>query len=443
MATVAFEVNFQLDDQGRSSPLPEGEQIVFLKADPLDNDTRTVQQNSNKCTINAKSVTKNCTKSVTDSDKKLTSNEKPSWKELKSIEKRRRAILKRSGEPFFQTLLSHDGTVCHALQRDPLMYITMSCYVGVRFAAYFGLPEVISDIANAGNIGIVGGFLSFFLVIFVWESMRRFDVLYRISMSCEGRIFDAAALAKSTLPKANALRLIRYMNAVHIAGYVGLSSTYTFENFFEPENRMNRQVLTPKECERIRNIDMNIGGSAYRELVTWCIAEITTAQKEGLIDGRLAFQYRELILRLRGSIGALYDYDDQPMLFSLVHLICVLSACYLPLFAISAGFEAGTGEEAYWVTDLVAGLIVALQVIFVTGLRVLAREMSDPYGDDVSDLSVMHYMNFTWTMSRRMLEAELPEPVDSIMEEQLCRESQSIGDAWEVSREIISVQHEA
>jgi hypothetical protein len=379
--------------------------------------------------------------SVTDSVKKLTSKEKHSWEELKSIEKRRRAVLKRSELPFLKILFSHDGTICDALATDPHVYVCMGIYIGFRLAAYNGLPAFVSDVSGPGNIGVIGGFLSFFLVLVVVASNKRFDVLYQTSMSCEGRIFDAAALAKSTLPKANALRLIRYMNAVHIAGYVGLSTTYTFENFFEPENQMNR-VLTPTECERIRKIDMNKGGSAYRELVTWCIAEITTAQKEGLIDGRLAYQYRELILRLRGSLGALYDHDDQRVSFYNVHLLALLSAIYLPLFAITAALDAGMGEDAYWVTDLVTGLVVLLQVMFVTGLRVLADLMSDPYGDDLNDLSVMHYINFTWTMSRRMLETELPEPVDCIMEEQLCRESQSIGDAWEVSKDVSSV-HEA
>ena len=49
---------------------------------------------------------------------------------------------------------------------------------------------------------------------YVNTSYKRFDTLYQTSMGCEGRIFDAAALAKANLPRANALRLIRYMNAV-------------------------------------------------------------------------------------------------------------------------------------------------------------------------------------------------------------------------------------
>lgn len=219
--------------------------------------------------------------------------------------------------------------------------------------------------------------MSFFLVLFVVATNKRFDTLYNTSMGCEGRIFDAAALAKTTLPRERAMRLIRYMNAVHISGYVGLSDAYSFENFFTEMNRTNR-LLTEKEVERIKKVDMDVGGSAYRELVVWCCAEISNAQKLDLIDGRLASQYRDLILRLRGALGALYDYDDQPVSFFYVHFVCLLSVMYLPLFAVTAGLEAGTGSETYWLNDIIQGLIVFLQTVFVIGLRLLAIKMSDP-----------------------------------------------------------------
>lgn len=180
---------------------------------------------------------------------------------------------------------------------------------------------------------------------------------------------------------------------------------------------------------------MNAGGSAYRELTTWCTAEVTTAVKEGLIDNRLATQFRELILKLRGKLGALYDYDDQPISFYYVHFICLLSAIYLPLFSLQVALDAGTGDAVYWLQDVLSGLTVLLQGVLFIGLRVLASKLSDPYGDDVEDLSVMHYVNFTWRMSMRMLEAELPEPLDPEEEEELCKQQTgidgySIGEAW-------------
>jgi hypothetical protein len=45
--------------------------------------------------------------------------------------------------------------------------------------------------------------------------------------------------------------------------------------------------------------------------------------------------------------------------------------------------------------DVLNGLIVLLQCIFVVGLRSLGTKMIDPYGDDLEDLSVILYVEST------------------------------------------------
>jgi hypothetical protein len=216
----------------------------------------------------------------------------------------------------------------------------------------------------------------------------------------------------------------------HIAGYVGLSRVYTYSNFFLPINKLHR-LLTPEEVERIEAIDMNNAESAYREIIEWCLMEIETAAQQKLIDGFTAAKYRELILQEQESFAQLFDDDDQPISFAYYHFICFLSAVYLPLFAIKSGLDAGIGDAAYWLTDIVSGLIVLLQAIFVVGLRVLAENMSDPFGSDVDNLSVLHYINFTWMASHRIMLSQKPAAVDLNTEEKLCLEQVSIGKPWD------------
>ena len=216
----------------------------------------------------------------------------------------------------------------------------------------------------------------------------------------------------------------------HVAGYVGLSNTYSVRNFFSKLNRTNK-FLTKQEVKRMEEIDMDMGGSCYRELVSWCMMEVEFARKTKIIDGRIATQLREQLLVFRGGIGALYDFNDQPISFFYVHFLSFLSALYLPLFAVSASYSAGTGKDIYWTSDLLSGTIVMLQIIFVIGLRLLGLKMADPYGDDLEDLSVMHYINFTWCMSNRILMASIPAELDREVEERLVRRRLPIGDAWE------------
>ena len=113
-----------------------------------------------------------------------------------------------------------------------LMYL-----VFMRVSAHSYMPAYISSLEDI-NIEIIGGFLSFFLIFFVNDSNNRFKKLYLTSMSCEGRIFDAAALARTTLPCERASHLIRYMNAAHISGFMGLSSTYVLNIFLSKSTKL-------------------------------------------------------------------------------------------------------------------------------------------------------------------------------------------------------------
>jgi hypothetical protein len=110
-----------------------------------------------------------------------------------------------------------------------------------------------------------------------------------------------------------------------------------------------------------------------------------------------------------------------------IHFLILLSL----LFSVSTAFESGMRSSAYWTVDLVGGPVVFVQSIFVIGLRLLGQKMLDPYGEDIEDLSVMHYINFTWQMSNRTLAAQTPESLSAEQEEMICQKSQSIGAAWE------------
>lgn len=85
-------------------------------------------------------------------------------------------------------------------------------------------------------------------------------------------------------------------------------------------------------------------------------------------------------------------------------------------------------------TDVVNGLIVFLQAVYVIGLRLMADRLAEPYGSDLEDLSVIYYINFAWTMSRRILEAEMPGEPSLEEEEGLIQQAeQSIGFPWETN----------
>jgi predicted membrane chloride channel (bestrophin family) len=295
------------------------------------------------------------------------------------------------------------------------------------------VPGFMRDLGDT-DLDVIGGFLSFFLVIFVNQSNLRFNEMYKLSMSCTGKIYDVAQSVAVSLPHANALRLVRYLNAAHTAGYVGLSQTYSKEEFFDYLNR-SHCFLSRQDLSRIGEMEMDYGPDAYHEILQWCMMDINAARDAQFIEPRDASALKEKIIQFRGSMGSLYDYCDQPIHFFYIHFLVLLSTCYLPLFAIDSAYNAGSGEDIHIAADILNGMIVVLQSIFVIGLRLLGQKMVDPYGDDLEDLSVLHYIRETWQKSNRILAAQRPEAVDPAVEERLEKQKVSIGYAWESKKE--------
>jgi hypothetical protein len=228
-----------------------------------------------------------------------------SAKDLQILEVRRREILGRVGQPFWRILRYWEGTCLRVLSRDYLVWGCMLLYGVVRVQAHLNtLPGYIQALGSS-NVDVIGGFLSFFLVLFCNQSNQRFYEQYKCSMNCLGRLNDLSGFAVTGLPLPNALRIVRYMNAAHVVGYIGLSDTYTEKNLFNALNP-SRKMLTDDEVRRVSLLDMNNSSDAFRELTTWTLKEIMVAQQQGLIDGRFAGEMRSCVLNFRGAMESIY-----------------------------------------------------------------------------------------------------------------------------------------
>lgn len=218
--------------------------------------------------------------------------------------------------------------------------------------------------------------------------------------------------------------------AAHLAGYIGLSDTYTKTNLFDALNPSHK-MLTEEELQRIDGLNMNDGSDAFRELTTWVLREIVQAQNDGLIEGRFAGEMRDKVLNFRAAMESIYDYHDQPVTFYYIHFLALLTVIYLPLFAVSTAYSAGVGDEVHWSSDILSGLVVLVQCIFVVGLRLLGQRLLDPYGSDLEDLSVIHYVQEGWKASQRVLSTEYPSALDPEKELGLASASASVGHPWD------------
>jgi len=353
----------------------------------------------------------------------MMTNPKPkeyTWTELQAIEAKRRNILERAELPYWRILTYMEGTCLKALSSDWLLWFTMSVFCAIRLQAWTSgmLPEFARELGRM-NIDVIGGFLSFFLVLFVNQANGRFQDMYKESMNACKRIYDVAGNVTTALPPHQARRMVRYLNAAHAAGYVGLGQAYSKKHFFQNINA-KYALLTVSEANLLNDsVDMDAGPEACHQLVEWCMKDVDSAYEAKLLEVKDFVNIREKLLAMRSSIDTLYDYADQPIHFFYIHFLILLSTLYLPLFAASNAYKAGAGDTMHWSADVLSGLIVALQCIFVIGLRMLGRKMVDPYGDDYEDLSVLRYVQTAWKRSQLILDTKFPGAVEPQTEDKL------------------------
>lgn len=356
----------------------------------------------------------------------VQNKQKIPFSELQEIEFRRRKILRRTELPFWRILGYFEGTCLKAMAVDWLLWVSILSYVGLRVCLRSDAIWLGNNGFGDTDVSVLGAFLSFFLILFVNQSNSRFHDMYKTAMHCPSRIFDIALICAPALPKEGSSRLIRYLNAAHIAGYVGLSRTYTKQEFFDKFND-KFQLLNKDEMMRINMLDMDHGSDAFHELVGWCMMDIESAFRKGQIDAREKSALKDKTVQFRASMDGLYEYCDQPIHFFYIHFLCLLSAVYLPLFAADNAFNAGSGYNVHWTWDLLSGMIVLVQAIFVIGLRLLGQKMSDPFGDDLEDLSVMHYVTDAWMKSNQMLNIKRPcEETSATVEEEMRRSRKTL-----------------
>jgi predicted membrane chloride channel (bestrophin family) len=267
---------------------------------------------------------------------------------------------------------------------------------------------------------VISGFLTFFLVFFSSQSYNRYFLQYNKLMLAKGCVFNLAILTGANFPRPKAQRIVRWLNTAFLLAFVGLSEVYEEHNFFLPLVEMYK-LLTQSELDRIQTVGVDSHGIAYREVLSWVVRENNALKKERVISEKVEDAMWKEIVKLRDNLEVIFDMDDQPIPFVYVHLIYIISMVYLPLMAYALAYNVAVEAQSHGV-ELIGVACLFLTSLFVLGLRDLGFVLQDPFGEDLQDLSVMHYVTYTVQMSRRILEAEARMPC--VEEEETELESQ-------------------
>jgi predicted membrane chloride channel (bestrophin family) len=338
------------------------------------------------------------------------------FRQLKQAERLRRELLQR-GKMFSRQHLYLQiwGTVLPVVLKSVEFWFSMFVFAVTRIIIGTGVASNLELNIDSRSIASVGGFISFMLVFYNNQVYGRFSVQYENSMKMEGKIFNLAYLARDNMHTNMAWQFVRYLNCAHVLGYVGLSDTYERQNLFEPFNKQLK-LFTVDEVMRLNEMDMDkMGARCYLEVLGWATRLLSDDHHAGMLVPVVYNNMMSEVLQLRASISALFEFEDQPIPFVYVHLIYFLTAFYLPLFSFFVAISYGNLNH---LANIPGVVIVFLNNFFIVGLLEIGKFMSEPYGADHCDLSVMHYIHFTWQQTRRIMSGKRFEP-NTIEVEQL------------------------
>lgn len=315
----------------------------------------------------------------------------PNHDDILDIEQIRNNIIKRSYNGNMFILLAWRSTFLYYVLSDIQLWTSLIIYVIFRFVINIGTFPI-----NA--VAVIGGLMSFILAFFLNSSIGRYLAIYSQCMACQGRIFDATLLSRALFSEEVAVLVVRYMNAVHVLGYMGFSPLYTKENFLIPLNK-KYQFLTDSEIEELEVFGFNSGGSAYREILSWIldILEIQVANKV-ISEGR-HYNFLDQVLKLRSSMGSLYDYKTLPVPFIYVHYVYFMSFMYLPLFSILVATNFAYDPRS----EFVGYICVFLNCSFILGIRDICARLQDPFGFHNEHFNVVHFVTVSLAGSYKLL----------------------------------------
>jgi len=252
---------------------------------------------------------------------------------------------------------------------------------------------------------VLGAFLSFASIFLNSETYQRYRASYLASVKCQGCIFNATTCARASLRDVAARTVTRFICAAYIMAFTGLrDSHYDADEVLHPFLQ-KFGLLTEEEWEALRKRGGFAGtGDRYRELVAWTLKVVNEERDAGRCQGNDAWRLCSDVLMLRGKLAIGYDLLGQPVPFVYVHLVRLLTVCYLPVFSFVLARLSSRTPEAIGL----ACVAIAIACLFFLGINTVSTKLADPYGNDLDDLRILSHCRLMPGACKTILTAEIP-----------------------------------
>eukprot|EP00322_Chrysochromulina_rotalis_P010403 CAMPEP_0115868434 /NCGR_PEP_ID=MMETSP0287-20121206/21294_1 /TAXON_ID=412157 /ORGANISM="Chrysochromulina rotalis, Strain UIO044" /LENGTH=441 /DNA_ID=CAMNT_0003323095 /DNA_START=55 /DNA_END=1380 /DNA_ORIENTATION=+ len=253
--------------------------------------------------------------------------------------------------------------------------------------------------------------LFFFMVFYNNNSYQRFYALYGHCVGVGATIMEWLALVKFSLPSDklsqwNATRCI--LAAQHILYY-----SLHGEDFDDDEWQVivDRNMLTGHEVDVLKKYS---GFKPYLAL-TWALTEAQSQVEnkmrtdesmnrdlgQGMREELLNGQFREVAFKFRGHCGQIINLLKEPVPFPYFHLLNVMLMMQLSITAYALAVKVE------WQFSVIMMAIVSVVLL---GMRGLAVQLSNPFGNDSVDFNLERFMKGSFTNAIEYLKEDSFKP---------------------------------
>ena len=201
-------------------------------------------------------------------------------------------------------------------------------------------------------------------------------------------------------------RVYRYINLCHAACYVGLTDTYTVENFFMPICHKH-QLFAPEGSEARRREALAMervsldgeGSRAWSMFHLWALEVINEEYQRGAISAPFHAQIIGQMHVVADAQRNLYAFTYQVLPFIYTHLVSFSCTVYLLASAFMSGLAFQPGASIMFGLGMPLATVL-LNTVTIFGLLEVGDTILEPFGSDSEDFAVLHFVDYVATASK-------------------------------------------
>ena len=261
------------------------------------------------------------------------------------------------------------------------------------------------------TIGIA--LLFFFIVFYNNNSYSRFYTLYGHTVGMGARVMEWTALVKQHSLNATPEHRWAQWNCVRLM-LAGMNILYysLFGGDMDKEEWariVERNLLSVDEVRQLKDYK----GMKPFLAVVWALDEAQALVREkaradeslhhdlgqGMRDELIHQQFRDVAFQFRGHCGQIVNLLKQPVPFPYFHLLSMM--LLIQLLMIAYALASPPSASPYFTIPV----MVIISIVLV-GMRSLAVQLSNPFGNDSVDFDIEKFMKGAYTNAVALLLAE-------------------------------------